>query len=69
MNWRSNIGPAVSEFRRLRSIGLDLESALDHMRGRGFTLPAVTETLSEVEGIAPEKINFLLDARGDWDDF
>lgn len=69
MDWRSNIGPSVSELRRLRSSGLDLESALDHMRGRGFTLPAVIEALIEVEGIAPEKIHYLLDARGDWDDF
>lgn len=69
MDWRANIEPATAELRRLRSSGLDLASALDHMRGRGFTLPAVSEALEEVEAIAPEKIPFLLDARGDWDDF
>lgn len=59
----------VSELRRLRANGLDRAASLDHMRGRGFTLPAVTEALSEVEGMAPEMIHSLFDDRGDWNDF
>lgn len=68
-DWRSNIEPAAAELKRLRSMGLDLDSSLDHMRGRGFTLPAVSEALMEVEAIAGEEIPFLLEAYGDWDNF
>ncbi|APR87232.1 hypothetical protein A7982_12581 [Minicystis rosea] len=66
-DWRMNVDPAAAELRRLRSIGLDIGAALDHMRGRGFTLPAVSEAVTEVEGIAPAELHFLLESRGRWD--
>ena len=69
MDWRINVGPAIVELKRLRESGLTVHEALDKMRGRGFTLPAITEALNEVERMDCREINHLLDARGDWGDF
>lgn len=69
MDWRMNIEPAIAELKRLRGSGLTIHEALDKMRGQGFTLPAVTEALNEVERMDYREIHQLLDARGDWDDF
>jgi hypothetical protein len=69
VDWRANIEPASAELRRLRAMGLSIGDALDQMRGRGFTLPAVTEALVEVEAMDPAEITWLFDERGDWDDF
>jgi hypothetical protein len=68
-NWRDNITPASAELRRLRASGLTVNDALDRMRGRGFTLAAVTVALHEVEAMEFADITQLLDARDDWDDF
>lgn len=69
MDWRSNIEPAIAELKRLRTSGLTIHQALDKMRGRGFTFPAITDALNQVEGMAPRDIHELFDERGDWDDF
>ncbi|XYH99954.1 hypothetical protein ACMHYB_09415 [Sorangium sp. So ce1128] len=69
MDWRENIGPATAELKRLRASGLTIHEALDKMRGRGFTLPAITDALNEVEGMHYPEIHQLFDERGDWDEF
>lgn len=69
MDWRENIGPAIDELKRLRASGLTVNEALDRMRGRGFTYPAVTDALNEVEGMDVREIHLLFEERGDWDDF
>jgi hypothetical protein len=68
-DWRLNIGPASAELRKLRSSGLTIDAALDQMRGRGFTLPAVIAALVDGEGMDDEDVMWLLDERGDWDEF
>ena len=68
-DWRYNIIPATAELRRLRATGLSLNEALDKLRGRGFTLPAVQEAIIQVEGMNEAELPQLFDERGDWDDF
>lgn len=68
-DWRTMIEPAATELRRLRGEGKSVNEALDGMRNRGFTLPAVTEALKSVENMDSRAIKDLLDERGDWDDF
>lgn len=68
-DWRHNIAPAVAELRRLRATGLSLNDALDRLRGRGLTLPAVQQAIIEVEGMNESELPQLFDERGDWDEF
>ena len=69
LDWRLNVQPAAAELKRLRAGGLGLDSALDHMRGRWFTLPAVREAVIEVEGMGAEGVSALLEARTDLNEF
>ena len=68
-DWRSNIEPATEELKNLRAQGLSVHEALDRMRGRGFTLPAVQLALINVEKMQHAELPGLFEERGDWDEF
>ena len=69
MDWREMIEPAKTEWKRLRSQGLSINHALDRMRGRGYTLPAITMVLEDMESMMPDEVVRLLDEKEDWDQF
>lgn len=68
-DFRDMVGPACDELRALRKEGLSVDEALDRMKGRGFSLPAVTRALRLAEGLEYSTIKRLLTRRGDWDEF